>query len=593
MENRTIYPNVTLGKNVVIEDHCIIGYPPKGCQPGEIETIIGDNTIIRSHSVVYAGVTIGENCQVSHSAFIREHTSIGDSSSVGLNVIIEHHCSIGKNVRIQGQAGISEYTVIEDDAWIGPRVLTMNVLHPTCPRAKECLSGPIIRKGAIIAANVGITPGVEIGAKAFVGAGSIVSKSVAMGDIVFGNPARKVGRVDQIECPYGMMGGKSPYSLKDEDSESGAPSLKDIPLIDLAVQHQSLKQQIRIAMDRVILNTRFINGQEIDEFEGSFADFSGVKHAIGVSSGTDALIVALKALGIGAGDEVITVPNSFIATVEAIIAVNATPVFVDVDERYCTMDPVLLESKITPRTKAVIPVHLYGQMAPMREIIDIARRHGLKVVEDAAQAHGARLEGMSAGQWGDVACFSFYPGKNLGAYGDAGAVVTNDEMLAKKIAMLRDHGRSGKYESAMVGGNCRLDTLQAAVLNVKLPKLNKWNEDRRKLAAYYTENLADLPLLCPSQSPGADHVYHLYVVRFSDRDKLATHLKQLGIASGIHYPLPLHLQPALSFLGHKEGDFPVTEMLSREILSLPMFPEMTQSDANRVVEGVKSLVGMK
>jgi dTDP-4-amino-4,6-dideoxygalactose transaminase/acetyltransferase-like isoleucine patch superfamily enzyme len=588
VENKVIHPNVRLGKNVVIEDYCIIGYPPRGFQPGDLETVIGDNVVIRSHSVIYAGVELGNGVQIGHSVQIREHTSVGDRSSIGMSCVIEHDCLIGSNVRIQGQTGISEYTTIEDDAWLGPRVITMNVLHPTCSRAKECLNGPIIRRGAIIGANVGIAPGVEIGERAFVGACSLVAKSVEDGAIVTGVPAKKVGEVDKIECKYDMLGGASPYK---SGKEINAVTLAtDIPLVDLAAQHQSLKQEIRVAMDRVILNTRFISGKEVKEFESAFARFCNVEHAVGVANGTDALTLALRALGVGAGDEVITVSNSFIATPEAILGVNATPVFVDVDPQTHLMDPSLLEARITPRTKAIIPVHLYGQLAPMPEIMEIAKRHNLKVIEDAAQAHGATLHGRGPGQWGDIASFSFYPGKNLGAYGDAGAVVTNNAELAQKLAMLRDHGRTGKYESAVIGCNSRLDTLQAAVLLVKLPHLAKWNESRRKWSNYYREQLAGMPIHLPVDAEASCPVFHLFVVRHPNRDRLAAYLRERGIASGIHYPLPLHLQPALACLGHKEGDFPVTEAAAKEILSLPMFPELKQADADRVVAAVRSFL---
>jgi dTDP-4-amino-4,6-dideoxygalactose transaminase/acetyltransferase-like isoleucine patch superfamily enzyme len=577
---KTIYPNVRLGKNVVIEDYCIIGYPPKGSKLGEMETIIGDHSVIRSHSVIYAGSTLGANTSLSHMVVIREHTFIGDGCSIGANSIVEHHCRIGNNVRIQGQAGLCEYTVVEDNAWIGPRVITTNVLHPTCDRAKECLAGPTIRSGAIIGANVSIAPDTEIGRRAFIGLGAVVIKSVPDEAIMLGNPARKIGDVQNVDCRYDMMNGENPYS------KSPLPKEPAIPLVDLALQHQGLKMEIRLAMDQVILNARFIGGKEVKDFEDRFAAFSGVDHAVGVSSGTDALILVLRALGIGSGDEIITTPHTFIATAEAILAVGAIPVFADIDPDTCNISVERIAEKITDRTKALLPVHLYGRPASMAEITKLAERHHIRVITDAAQAHGAEVDGKPISQWGDATCFSFYPGKNLGAYGDAGAVTTQNESLAKKIALLRDHGRESKYEHLCAGYNSRLDTLQAAVLLVKLTRLSKWNEQRRKWAARYLEGLSLLPVLCPRELPGSRHVYHLFAIQTAERDRLQSYLKERGISTGVHYPIPLHLQPALQSLGYRRGDFPVAEGVASRVLSLPMFPELTDQQVERVITEV-------
>jgi dTDP-4-amino-4,6-dideoxygalactose transaminase/acetyltransferase-like isoleucine patch superfamily enzyme len=577
-----IYPNVSLGRNVVVDDYCIIGYPPSGCEPGELDTIIGDHTRIRSHSIIYAGTTIGARCQVGHSSFIREMTRIGDDCSVGLNVVIEHHCVIGSNVRIQGQAGLAEHTVVEDDAWIGPRVLTTNVLHPTCASAKQCLAGPTIRKGAIIGANAVISPDVEVGANSFIGATSVIVKAVEDRAIMFGVPARKIGTVDKINCPYDLVGGNGPYARSTE-----AVALQPIPLVDLAAQHQEHKQDIRLALDRVILNTRFIRGKEVGEFETAFAKFCRAEDAIGVNSGTDALYLALRALGIGSGDEVITTTHTFVATASAIIQAGARPVLVDVDPQSFCIDPDQIEAKITSRTKAILPVHLYGHPADMEAIATVARRRGLAIIEDAAQAHGAECAQRRIGTWGDIACFSFFPSKNLGAYGDAGAVVTNTKALAEKVGKLRDAGRSEKYLSDIVGTNSRLDTLQAAVLGVKLRYLENWNEARRKVAALYTEKLSGLPLKLPTERANSRHVYHLYVIRTPRRDALAKHLAKYKIGTGIHYPVPLHLQPALSFLGYGKGEFPRTETIADEILSLPMYPELSTAQIDRVADAIR------
>ena len=366
-----------------------------------------------------------------------------------------------------------------------------------------------------------------------------------------------------------------------------------IPLVDLRAQYESIRADIRVAIDRVLEQAQFINGPEVSRFEERFAEFCGCKHAIGVGSGTDALFLALKALGIGSGDEVITTANTFMATAEAIVSVDATPVFCDVDPHHFNMTAQTLRAAITPNTKAVIPVHIYGQPAPMAEITDVAREHSIGVVEDAAQAHGAAYLDRRVGTWGDVAAFSFYPAKNLGAYGDAGAVVTNDENLANTIRMMKDHGRSQKYLHDFPGVNSRLDNLQAAVLGVKLAHMEEWNEARRSIAALYRSALAEFSWLSlPTEIDGGRHVYHLYVVQSDNRDDLMTHLANQGISTGIHYPVPLHIQPAFAFMGHRTGDFPVSEKLGNSVLSLPMYPELDDRQLARVVGALRAFRAM-
>jgi dTDP-4-amino-4,6-dideoxygalactose transaminase len=311
-----------------------------------------------------------------------------------------------------------------------------------------------------------------------------------------------------------------------------------------------------------------------------------------VGNGTDALWAALIAFGVGPGDEVITVPNTFIATAEAISFCGAKPVFVDIEQKTFNMDPDLLEHVITPRTKAVIPVHLFGHMADMDPIMRIAKKHNLFVIEDASQAHGAEYRGRKAGSIGDFGCFSFYPGKNLGAYGEAGAVVTNDQALADKVRMFRDHGQSKKYYHDMIGWNARMDGIQGAVLGVKLKYLPAWTEARRKHAKQYDQLLEGLPgIVLPHEKTGyAQHVYHIYTIRNSSRDELMTALGDKGIATGIHYPVALHLTGAYRHLGYKEGSFPVSERIARELVSLPMFPELNQEQIEYVVAGIKEFV---
>jgi dTDP-4-amino-4,6-dideoxygalactose transaminase len=348
-----------------------------------------------------------------------------------------------------------------------------------------------------------------------------------------------------------------------------------IPFVDLKSQFEGIQSEVVSAVNDVLQSASFVGGEQVGRFEREFATYCGTKHAVGVANGTDALELALRALGIGQGDEVITTANTFIATAAAIARSGATPVFVDVDPVTYTINPNLIEHAVTRHTKAIIPVHLYGQPAEMRPIMALAADCGISVIEDAAQAHGAEYEGRRVGSIGHLACFSFYPGKNLGAYGDGGAVTTNDDRHAERIARLRNHGRITKYEHAEVGRNSRLDTLQAAVLLVKLRHLDDWNRQRQKVARWYERALARTPYTLPKLGPNRTHVFHLFVILAEDRDAVARQLQDAGIASGIHYPLPLHLQPALAHLGCKKGMLPITEAAATQALSLPMFPELT------------------
>ena len=363
-----------------------------------------------------------------------------------------------------------------------------------------------------------------------------------------------------------------------------------IPLVDLKAQYNALKPEIDAAIARVIDNTSFILGPEVRAFEEAFANYCQARHAVGVSSGTAAIELVLRALGVGPGDEVITTPFTFIASAEAISAAGATPIFADVDPLTYNLDPSAVEAAVTQRTKAILPVHLYGQPAAMDGLAQIAQRHGLALIEDAAQAHGAELRGRRVGTLGDVACFSFYPGKNLGCYGDGGAVVTDDAFLAAKVRKLRDHGRSSKYVHDELGFGHRLDALQAAILAAKLPHLDAANQARRRLAKRYGELLADTDLALPVEPEGVRSVYHLYVVRSPRRDELVEILRSQGIEAGVHYPLPLHLQPAYAFLEHRPGSFPVAEAATVQVLSLPLFPEMTIEQQDRVVQAIRQAI---
>ena len=373
-------------------------------------------------------------------------------------------------------------------------------------------------------------------------------------------------------------------------------STTKLPLVDLKAQYRAIKPEIDAAIQRILESTAFINGPDVSAFEVEFAQFCGVSYAIGVASGTAALQLALAAFEIGPGDEVITVAHTFCATAEAIAHVGARPVFVDIDPQTYTIDPEAIEKAITPKTRAIIPVHLYGMPADMDAINAIAQARGLVVIEDAAQAHGAHYRGRIVGSLGHAACFSFYPGKNLGAYGDAAAVTTNDPEIAQRLFALRDHGRmrqangkAAKYEHTIIGFGERLDTLQAAILRVKLRYLPEWTARRQHLANVYRQLLAHLPSVdLPHTPEDRTSVYHLFVVRAPQRDVLRAKLLAQDIETGIHYPIPLHLQKAFSHLGYQAGDLPHTERAAAEILSLPLFPEMGEADCARVAQAIEA-----
>lgn len=362
---------------------------------------------------------------------------------------------------------------------------------------------------------------------------------------------------------------------------------ESIPLVDLQAQYSAIQKEIDGAMRRVVESAQFIMGPDVAAFEAEYAAWCNVPYCVGVGSGTAALELSLRVLGVGPGDEVITVAHTFIATAEAISATGAKPVFVDIDPLTYTLDPDAFAAAITAQTRAVIPVHIYGQPADMTRISAIAQQHGIAIVEDAAQAHGATWEGTRAGGFGDAACFSFYPGKNLGAYGDAGAVTTRRQDVATQVRSLRNHGRRTKYLHDQIGFGHRIDTLQAAILRAKLPFLHDWTQARRALAARYNELLTNTEVVLPYVAPAADPVWHLYVIRTAQRDEMLKQLERQGISAGVHYPVPLHLQPAYAELGYQLGSLPVTEAVAASCLSLPLYPEMSESQQERVASSVR------
>jgi len=366
-----------------------------------------------------------------------------------------------------------------------------------------------------------------------------------------------------------------------------------VPYLDLKAQYRTIKPEIDAAIDRVLESCQFVLGPEVSEFEKNFATYCGASECVALNSGTSALHLALLAAGVEPGDEVITTPFTFVASVAAILYAGARPVLVDIHPHSFTLDPSKIESAITARTKVLLPVHLYGQPADMDPIMEIARKRNLTVIEDAAQAHGAQYKGRPAGSVGHMACFSFYPGKNLGAYGEGGAVTTNNSEYARTVRMLRDWGQDRKYHHLLRGYNYRMEGFQGAVLGVKLRHLERWTEARRKLVEQYNRLLSDCELELPAEMSWARHVYHVYTIRSKERDRLQKSLADEGIQTGIHYPVPVHLQPAYADLGYETGSFPQAETAAKQVLSLPLYPELSSQAVTQVADAIKKVIGNK
>jgi dTDP-4-amino-4,6-dideoxygalactose transaminase/acetyltransferase-like isoleucine patch superfamily enzyme len=552
---------------------------------------------MNSLNAISSDVKLGSDVRLSK--FINLYgCEIGDETKIGAFVEIQKNASIGKRCKISSHSFVCEGVAIEDEVFIGHGVVFINDTYPRATNedgglqteADWKVEHTIVKRGASIGSGATILANIIIGENAIVGAGSVVTRDVPPNTIVAGNPAKVLRCIEQV-------------------SANAEP--EPIPFLDLVTPHIELERELVSVFRESLHSAGFVGGPVVEKFEEAFATFCEVNHSVAVSSGTDALRFAIMAGGVRPGDVVITVPHTFIATTEAISQARAIPEFVDIDEQTYNMSAVMLERFLERQcirdksgklislrsgrpVTAVVPVHLYGQMADMDVILELAERYDLTVIEDACQAHGAEYfsrklnRWMKAGSMGRAAAFSFYPGKNLGACGEGGAVTTNELQLATRVKMLRDHGQVRKYYHDVEGYNGRLDAIQAGILYAKLPHLQEWNALRRERAAVYGRLLESNPAIgVPLEPSWSKSVYHLYVVRTSDREGLMNHLKAGGIGTGIHYPIPLHLQKAYASLNYNPGDFPVAELASSEILSLPMFPQLTVRQQARVANEIQ------
>lgn len=557
---------------------------------------------VHESSYVDTPCEIGEGTKIWHFSHVMKNAKIGKNCNIGQNVVISPDVVLGQNVKIQNNVSVYTGVICEDDVFLGPSMVFTNVVNPRSHVIRrDQYQQTLVKKGASIGANAVILCGNDIGRFSFIGAGAVITKDVPDYALVVGNPGRIVGwmcycgiRLDfqdssDTKC---TVCGKEYTMINDKQiTKKTDNQVSSVPLLDLKAQYATIRRQIEPVLKDVVESQYFILGPKVKELEGKIAAYSQCSHAIGVSSGTDALLIALMAIDLKPGDEVITTPFSFFATAGVIARLNAKPVFVDIQEDTYNLDPSKIEAAISDKTKAIIPVHLFGQMAEMDPIMEIANKHKLFVIEDAAQAIGSEDEkGRRAGSVGHMGCFSFFPSKNLGGFGDAGMVVTNDEGLANKLIKLRVHGSEPKYYHQIVGGNFRIDALQAAILSIKLDYLDQWTESRQKNAREYIEkfkeNGLEKDLGLPGLKKGYRHIYNQFVLRSSKRDDLIKHLRDHNIGCEIYYPITVSDQECFAYLNYKKGDFPVSEKAAKEVLAIPIYPELTQAQKNYIVETI-------
>ncbi len=538
---------------------------------------------IHESSVIDPGTTIGAGCTVWHFCHVSAGATIGDGSSLGQNVFVGEGVQVGKRVKIQNNVSVYAGVLVEDDAFIGPSVVFTNVLNPrsTISRKSE-FKTTRVGHGATIGANATVVCGHQLGDYCFVGAGSVVTRDVAPYSLVVGNPARHIGWVNES--------GERVATPPRVQVDSIAASVTPIRMLDPRAENASIQEALEATAARVLRSGHYVQGPEVKKFELAAAEFLQVKQAISCSSGTDALLLSLMALDIGPGDEVITSPFSFVSAVESILRVGAMPVFIDIDSDTFNLDLNQLEAALTPRTRAVLPVHLFGQSLDLSPIQALLRAREIPVIQDAAQAFGAKDEfGMLGGGPG-LSCFSFFPSKNLGGFGDGGLVTTDSPALSEQLRKLRSHGAAQKYHHEHVGGNFRMDALQAALLSVKLPHSRSLIEKRQAHAALYLDLFQEAAVpaekLRLPQRKGPDHTYNQFVVQVDNRDALQAHLKERGIETTVYYPEPLHLQPMLQERQGAPGEFPLAEKACAQALALPIHPTLQETEVERVAEAV-------
>jgi len=550
---------------------------------------------------------IGDGTKIWHFSHVMKNAVIGKNCNIGQNVVVSPDVVLGNNVKVQNNVSIYTGVICEEDVFLGPSMVFTNVVNPRSHIIRRSeYQRTLVKKGASIGANAVIVCGNDIGRFAFIGAGAVITKPVPDYALVVGNPGRTVGWMCQCGIRLNFKASKEAqcsacskeYIMVNEnrikEKKEGIP-VTAVPLLDLKAQYATIRHVIEPAIKEVIESQYFILGPKVKELEEKVAAYSQTKYAIGVSSGTDALLIALMALDVSSGDEVITTPYSFFATAGVIARLGARPVFVDILPDTYNIDSSKIERVISDRTRAIIPVHLFGHMAEMDRIMTIAKKHNIPVIEDAAQAIGSELNNKRAGSIGDIGCFSFFPSKNLGGFGDAGMVVTNDQLLAEKLIKLRVHGSHPKYYHQIIGGNFRIDALQAAVLSVKLEYLESWTAARQKNASDYMviikekglDNIINIPLIHDEYR----HIFNQFILRVPDRDNLLAYLKSKHIGAEIYYPVALHNQECFTYLDYKNGDFPESEKAADQTIAIPIYPELTMEQKRYVIDVIKEFYG--